>query len=306
MGGLILYVQDFISVAFFVLCFLIALVLFIYFLIQKAKIKALTKSIDDFLTSGTTTPLNCEDNELGHLQTSICELQNRLLQERTFTQQQAKSNTEFISDISHQLKTPLAGLRLYCELENTSAPGPHTEKELALIEKMESLIQNVLTLEKIKSDTYEMNFQPCNLSGIAKEIKQELYPLFPQKNIIIQGTADLRVDASWFHEALSNVVKNACEHTAADGTITICMEPGERSVTIEVEDNGGGVEESELSKLFDRFHRTANAVPTSAGIGLAITKAIVEKHHGMISAQNGKAGLRIRLCFPVIDANIAI
>ena len=271
---------------------------------QRGKIRSLTESIDSFLLEGAQTPLSTEDSALGHLQTNICELQNRIVQEREFTKQQARSNTEFLSDISHQLKTPLAGLRLYCEMEHASAPSSHTEKELVLIEKMESLIQNVLRLEKLRSETYQMNFSACELAKTAMAIRSELQPLFPQKRILVEGEASLRADEGWLHEALGNLVKNACEHTAPDGTVRIRLEPGETSVSISVEDDGGGVAAEELPRLFERFHRASNASPNSAGIGLAITKAVIDKHHGTVSARNTAGGLAVVMCIPVIDANL--
>ena len=70
--------------------------------------------------------------------------------------------------------------------------------------------------------------------------------------------------------------------------------------------HGGGVPEKELPMLFRRFHRTENASPDRAGIGLSITKAIVEKHHGTITAENSEKGLRVAMCFPIIDANLKL
>lgn len=280
--------------------------LIVYILIQNRKIRHLTRDTHNFLLSGKRIPVSTTDDSLGHLQMEIFDLQERVLQERIYTQAEAKSNTEFVSDISHQLKTPLTGLRLYCEMENIYAPSSHTENELELIEKMEKLIANVLKLEKLRSDTYEMKFANCNLTRLANEIRGELVPLFPQKTISVSGEAQLRVDSGWFGEALGNLVKNACEHTAADGWVQILLEQSDTSVNITVEDNGGGVSPEELPRLFDRFHRSKNAVPGSAGIGLSITKAIVEKHHGIITAQNGKEGLKITMCLPVVDANVNI
>ena len=219
---------------------------------------------------------------------------------------EAKNNTEFISDISHQLKTPLAGLRLYCEMEHNSNPTSYTEKELQLVEKMEKLIHNVLKLEKIRSDTYVMNFERNEISLIFEELKTEFATLFPQKQISIDGKGTLRCDKSWLREAFGNIIKNACEHTTADGKIDISIEQAEKSISVIIEDNGGGVPENELPLLFKRFHRTENASPDSAGIGLSITKAIIEKHHGTIIAENGEKGLRFSICFPIIDANLKL
>ena len=105
-------------------------------------------------------------------------------------------------------------------------------------------------------------------------------------------------------EAIGNVIKNACEHTKDDGKIDVIIEDSEQSTIVTVSDNGGGVETQELSKIFNRFHRTKKAKPQSAGIGLAITKAIVEKHHGTISAENTEKGLNIIMCFPHLDGYI--
>ncbi|MCH5198217.1 MAG: HAMP domain-containing histidine kinase [Oscillospiraceae bacterium] len=274
--------------------------------IDKKKIRFLTESIDKFIRDETLTELSTSDGDMAHLQTNICELENRLLQEREYTILEAKNNTQFISDISHQLKTPLAGLRLYCEMEHSISPGSHTEKELELIGKMEKLIYNVLKLEKIRSDTYIMSFDETEVTEIAEELKLEFSPLFPEKQINVSGSGKLRCDRVWLQEAIGNVIKNACEHTEKHGRVDICVEQAERTVCVIIEDDGGGVPENELPLLFRRFHRTENAAPGSTGIGLAITKAITEKHHGTIIAENGEKGLRISMCFPIIDENLKI
>lgn len=281
-------------------------VLLALLIINKKKTRALTQSIDKFIKDGTMTELATSDGDLAHLQSDVCELEARLIQEREYTKLEAKNNTEFISDISHQLKTPLAGLRLYCEMEHNTTPSSHTEKELALISKMEKLIYNVLKLEKIRSDTYVMSFAETEIADIVSELKTEFTALFPQKEITVSGKGSFRCDKSWLREALGNVIKNACEHTKADGKVDIIIEQAEKSVSVIIEDNGGGVPESELPMLFRRFHRTENASPDSAGIGLSITKAIAEKHHGTITAENSEKGLRVAMCFPIIDANLKL
>ena len=284
----------------------LCLILLVLRIIDKRKIRKLTKSIDKFIRDGAMTELSTSDGAIAHLQSNICELENRLVQEREYTKLEAKNNTEFISDISHQLKTPLAGLRLYCEMEHSSSPSSYSKKELELIGKMEKLIYNVLKLEKIRSDTYVMSFEETEIAEIAKDLKLEFSPLFPGKQITVSGSGFLRCDKSWIREALGNIIKNACEHTESDGKVDIHIEQAEKSVSVIIEDNGGGVAESELSMLFKRFHRTENASPDSAGIGLSITKAIIEKHHGTIIAENGENGLRISMCFPIIDANLKL
>ena len=267
------------------------------------KIRDLTKSIDEFLDSKTVTSFSTADGALAQLQNSICDLETKLLRESENTVEQARRNSEFISDISHQLKTPLAGIRLYCEMADSATAASHADKQLLLIEKMEKLIQNVLRLEKIRSDSYAMQFEQTQLSELLQELQKEFSALFAEKKISISGNAVLRCDRVWLREAIGNVIKNACEHTEKDGSVDITITAAEKSILVIIEDNGGGVPVQELPFLFRRFYRAQNASPDSAGIGLAIAKEIVEKHHGIITAENGKKGLRVVMCFPLIDAN---
>lgn len=277
------------------------IIVFISKIKQNRRIERLRTSIDDFLNNGTITDFSVMDNNFAMLQNSVSDLQNLITLEKSNTLLETKKNEEFISDISHQLKTPLAGLRLYCEMENAASPSEHTEKELQLIERMENLIQKLLRLEKIKSDSYIMDFKFYDVKDIAEEMLTEFYHLFPAKTYNVVGNSRLRCDKSWLSEAIGNIVKNASEHTGDDGVINISIESTARSTTIEVSDNGGGLPEKEIPNLFTRFYRTADAPPSGAGIGLAITKAIVEKHHGIISAENKNGGLSISMCIPHID-----
>ena len=281
-------------------------VLIILYARKNKQINNLKENIESFIEGGEKAEYSTDDSNFARLQNAVAELENLLLLEKSNSDSQTKSNADFVADISHQLKTPLAGLRLYCEMEQSSSPPPHTEKELQLIAKMESLVFNLLKLEKIKSDAYEMRFVEQSLDEIIGEIIGNFKPLFPEKEFIISGKAAFRCDKEWMIEAIGNIIKNACEHTDANGKISVFISQNESSVTLVIEDNGGGVPKEQLPLLFNRFYRADNAAPGSAGIGLAISKAIFEKHHATVTAENGKDGLKITACFPLVNANLKL
>lgn len=266
----------------------------------------LTDSINDFIDNDTPTEFSTSDNHFSRLQNSVKDMEEKYHLEQNNTARKSKQNVEFVSDISHQLKTPLAGMRLYVEMDNETNPSEHTQKELILIEKMENLIYKLLRLEKIKGDSYTMDFKFESFADLSNEIIAEFQHMFPSKTYTVVGDSNVRMDKAWMYEAIANIVKNASEHTDDNGVIEITIDDSEKSTNISISDNGGGVSNEDLPKLFSRFHRTDNANPNSAGIGLAITKAIIEKHHGTITAENGKEGLNVNICLPHIDGYITI
>lgn len=266
----------------------------------KRDTRNLCYEIDKYLQNGKQTELYLEDNDFAKLQNRIKSLEENISLMQIKLSKKSQENLKFVSDISHQLKTPLAALKLYCEMDMERNIG-HSEKEYELIEKTEQLVFHLLKLEKIQSDLYELNFASCNALEPINAVLKEYAPLFPHKRITVTGSGNLRCDKEWMTEAVGNIIKNSCEHTANDGIINIEIRSDNTSTDYIISDNGGGMSAGDISNMFVRFHKSSNSAPTNTGIGMSITKAIVEKHHGTISVENAENGLKTIISIPNID-----
>lgn len=286
-----------------VIIVLIAVVIFLAYRQVKLKkdVDNIINGINDFINYDINTQFSIYDNDFARLQNSIVDLEEIVNLERNRLIKENEKNTQFVSDISHQLKTPIAALRLYCEMDYENNRSEHTEKQLQLIDKMENLIYQLLRLEKIKLDSYVMDFKYGSIEDTIKSVFNDFGVLFPDKKFVLNGSSSLRYDSKWISEAFANIIKNACEHTADDGKISVVISESPRSTIIEISDNGGGIRDEEIKNLFTRFFKSDTSPATNTGIGLSVSKAVIDKHHGTINAENRNGGLCFTICLPHID-----
>lgn len=271
------------------------------YLLPRRRIRRLTRQVEEFL-NGTGAPVDVAlgDDDLSRLQNDISDLELSLVRAKQLHREECLRTSRLTADISHQLKTPLTTLRLYAEMDGTA----HMDQELDQIQRMENLIHSLLRLERLYADGYPFTFAPAEVESIIAEQWQSLRPLWPEKKLTVEGAAKIHCDAAWLGEAFLNLLKNACEHTGENGEIFITLERTEAVFFCTVEDNGGGVPPQELPRLFDRFYRAEHQSKSGAGIGLAIVREIVTRHHGVISAKNGERGLKITISIPMLDRSL--
>ena len=292
MGGLIIA-----CAALGILC----IVLLIQKILLHHRISKLTEQVDGF-NSGTAEMLDValQEDKLAQLQNGIADSQLALTRARQLNAEECNRTSQLTADISHQLKTPLTTLRLYTELDN----APHMDASLEQIQRMENLIQALLRLERLCADGYAFRFAPADAELILQEQWQGLQAIWPNKKLIVSGSAHIRCDENWLGEAFLNLLKNACEHTEENGVIRVQLERTEAAFFCIIEDNGGGVAAEDLPKLFQRFYRAEHQNKNGAGIGLAIVKEIIQRHHGNITAENGTYGLKMTISMPMLDRNL--
>ena len=266
---------------------------------RERRIRRLAQQLEDHL-SGNAPMLDValEEDDLARLQNAISDTQQALSRQRELYAQECARTSNLTADISHLLKTPLTTLRLFTELDD----APHAGECLAQIQRMEDLIGALLRLERLCADGYAFSFDVADAEAIIWDQWQSLHPLFPGKTLTISGSAVIRCDEKWLGEAFLNLLKNACEH--CDSAIHVHLERTEAAVFCSLEDDGGGVSPAELPRLFDRFFRSENQRGNGVGIGLAIGKEIITRHHGSIIAENGEKGLRMTISMPMLDRNL--
>ena len=286
-------------------CIVLAILCMIL-IIQKIylayRIRKLAEQVDGF-NSGTSEILDValQEDRLAQLHNGIADLQQSLVRTKQLNSEECIRTSQLTADISHQLKTPLTTLRLYTELDN----APHMEASLEQIQRMEDLIQALLRLERLCADGYSFQFVQADAKEIILEQWQSLQTIWPGKQLIMDGEAHIRCDEKWLGEAFLNLLKNACEHTDENGMIRVQLERTEAAFFCVIEDNGGGVAPDELTKLFQRFYRAEHQRRSGSGIGLAIVKEIIHRHHGNITAENGEHGLKMSISMPMLDRNLA-
>lgn len=279
----------------------VCLVLVIQKYLTNRRIRKLAEQVDAYNSgNGEMLDVALREDHLAQLQNGIADLQQALARAKQLNMEECNRTSQLTAHISHQLKTPLTTLRLYIEMDNP----PHGEAALEQIRRMENLIQSLLRLERLCADGYTFRFAPADGETIIQEQWQSLQPIYPHKKLTIEGTAPIRCDEKWLGEAFLNLLKNACEHTSDDGEIRVQLDRTEAAFFCIMEDNGGGVNPDELPKLFQRFYRAQHQNKNGAGIGLAIVKEIIQRHHGNIIAENGEKGLKMTISMPMLDRNL--
>lgn len=280
-----------------VLALLLAVVVYSYAYRQERKLQAAAEAVAAFRNGDITRRL--EDHEEGSLARLFASV-NALTTTLTSHLAQEKQNKEFlkdtISDISHQLKTPLAALRMYNEIiqdENTgnTVVADFTAKSENELKRMEDLIQNLLKLARLDAGVIELEKRKHSVKAFLAESLRRFSTRaeLEDKSIVLKGDDSLvlNFDQEWLGEAVGNILKNALDHTKAQDKIEISCEETPVVVRIMIKDSGQGIHPEDIHHIFKRFYRSRFSQDRQGvGIGLALAKTIVEKHGGSVLAES--------------------
>ena len=201
-----------------------------------------------------------------------------------------------ISDISHQLKTPLAALNIYNGLLQDEDIEVSSVKEFAglseqELDRIETLVQSLLKITRLDAGAIVLEKNAENVADMMRDI--ELHFAYrarqEKKEILLSGSDHLSLfcDRDWLNEAIDNIVKNAFDHTESGATIRVAWKELPSGVQIVITDNGCGIHPEDIHHIFKRFYRSRFSKDTQGiGLGLPLAKAIIEAHGGLIEVES--------------------
>lgn len=248
--------------------------------------------------------LNKED-ELGKLSIILNDLFERL-------QKAFETQKQFLSDVAHELKTPLSILRAHWEgeINNPDLPDELKEKcvqDVETITRISHLINNLILLSQTEEIQSNFEMAPLQIDDLIKSVIEDAQILSEAKsqqlNIIDMKPVKIKGDKIRIYQLFFNLIDNAIRYTPESGKINVTLTPDDQYAIVEVEDNGVGIPAEDLPHIFKRFYRVQkdrSRKTGGSGLGLAICKLIAEAHNGQIEVQSevGK-GSRFRVRLPV-------
>ena len=216
-----------------------------------------------------------------------------------------QNRKKFVSDVSHELKTPLATIKLICDsIVTTDNPDPDMLREFLSdlsdeVDRLTRLVERLLTLTKMDANQKSMEASPVDFLVMLKAIARKLAPNAHAKNIMLMSDFEditlepvmLDYDKIW--EAVYNVTDNAIKYTPEGGIVRMGLGIKNQMLVVTVEDNGPGIPDSEKEHIFDRFYRLDDSRARDTGgtgLGLAIAKEAVMLHGGEISIKDARGG----------------
>ncbi len=288
-----------------------------------ARLQILSGVIDNFRKSGYRQNFlyrnaandngSDEISLLGHNYDSMAE---RITEQIHMLEQQDQNRRKFIANISHDLRTPLTATQGYLELLQQKYDALEEEQRKRYLsislkhsKRLQNLISNLFELAKLENYSELPVNEILSLSDIISDVMQGYQPVAEQKNIELiykqqEGPHLIRGDLAMIDRAISNLLSNALQYTQDNGWVKLSLQKNaDTGIEFAIEDNGPGIDESQLENIFDRFYRADNqhAGEKNAGLGLAIARRIVTLHGGKLGVKN--TGNGTRFCFTLSEAD---
>lgn len=236
-----------------------------------------------------------KEGELDILKSEIYKVTVMLREQASTLLEEKEFLAQSLSDISHQLKTPLTSISVMTELLQSESISTEKRMEftrsiLNQIQRLEWLVSALLRMAQMDAGALQFNPVNTDVERIIEQATRHLLIPAEVKNLRIEMNIPdgmkIYCDPNWTSEALTNVIKNAIEHTPEGRQVIIRAENNPLFDLIEVQDSGEGISDQDLPHIFERFYKARNSSKDSIGIGLAMSKSLLEKQNATISARS--------------------
>lgn len=276
---------------------LIILIFYLYDKNKSKKIKEITKMISKINNRQFDIDINdFNEGELSILKNEISKTTIMLRQVADNSVKDKLNLKDSLGDISHQLKTPLTSITIMIDniLDSPDMDEKTRKKFLINIKReilnINFLVMSLLKLSKFDANVVKFNKESVYLKDIIIESIKNVSMIKELKNITIKVSGDdnikLLCDFKWQVESITNILKNSIEHTSEYGTVEVNYSENKLYTRILIKDNGKGIDSDDLPHIFDRFYKGKNGSDDSFGIGLSLSKTIIEKEGGSITVKS--------------------
>ena len=271
----------------------------IYFFFRQKYVsfaENIERQIDDFI-NGDFDKSNINEEQLdSRLNSKLYKLGNIINVKMEQDSQSKKEIQEMVSDIAHQIKTPIANIRMYSDTISNNDLSKEKEQEFldiitGQVDKLEFLTDSLTKMSRLETNMMVLNKEQAKIIECLEKSKEQAQSLAEKKNINIEINGDIsatiKYDKKWTLEAICNILENAIKYTSDNGRIEINIEKLESFLKIDIIDNGIGIESENINNIFKRFYREQKVHNIEGvGIGLYLSKTIIEQQNGYIKVKS--------------------
>ena len=264
--------------------------------IRYRRMAELSEKLDELIAGAEGIDLSgYSEGELSILRSQLAKLTVALREQTLNLAEDKKMLADSIADISHQIRTPLTAINLLLTEVSEAADEEHRRKALSelrrQISRIDWLVSALLKLARIDAEAVVMEPETVALADL---VRDALNPIAIQMELkdqqaVTECSGNVTCDRSWTVEALTNILKNCSEHMDSG---RLCIRAAENALysEITVRDSGRGIDPDDLPHIFERFYKGRNSAPSSVGIGLALSRAIIVRQNGTVKAENAREG----------------
>ena len=279
------------NILFIIILFMLVSITYLIFIKnQYRRINKIDKYMNKILNNDYSLDIrDYVEGDISTLKNDVYKMTIKLKEQTELSIKDKKYLEETLADISHQIKTPLTSMYVINDILSDNDLDKKSQIEFLnknrnQLERIEWLVTTLLKISRLDSGMVTLKRDNINIDNLIKKTIEPIKIMAELKNILIETnieTTNFYLDFNWTLEALTNILKNACEHTNNNGSIKIEVNENPLYLNIKIIDNGVGISESDKKHIFDRFYK-GKTNKDSIGIGLNMAKKIINLQNGEI------------------------